>query len=56
MAQALAQRARHLSRTSKTLAGGVLELQSAMRTLSDARLLPEDEVSVLPFIDRRISE
>jgi len=56
MAQALAQRARQLSRTSKNLAGGVLELQSAMRALHDARLLPEDEASVLPFIDRRISE
>lgn len=56
MAQALAQRARQLSRTSKSLAGGVLELQSAMRALNDAKLLPEDEASVLPFIDRRISE
>lgn len=56
MAQALAQRARQLSRTASSLSAGVLELQTAMRALHDAKLLSKDEASVLPFIDQRISE
>jgi len=58
MAQALAQRARHLGRVSNTLSGGVLELHSAMRILHTAKLLAEeDEASgILPYLDKRISE